>query len=228
MRLSSFLFFISVLCLLLFQAWLATNHADGFKSELPPETETMIFPNVDTTSNNADITSTEKRWVRTQWLPETIDRKLYQLSGARLGASGSGGNTLIDAKVQFQSAKGFLDYFPRALQVGLLSPMPEFWGGKGSSPANTLARKVVGVVTAVFYVCLIGLLVGLFVFRQNPWLWIILIFCLLGIVVFTYTYPNVGTLIRYRYGFYMPLISFGAAVFVEQALKWSKSHRQNN
>ncbi len=231
-RQSSFLFFISVLCLLLFQAWLAKYHASGFNAELPPETvEIMIYTNADSanadSANAGGIALTGKlRWVRTQWLPEMIDVKFYQLSQSRRGAISTGGNTLIDATVQFKSAKDFLDYLPRALQVGLLSPMPEMWRGKGGTPAMTLARKVVGVVTLVFYVCLIGLLAGLFVFRKNPWFWIILVFCLLGILVYTFTYPNIGALMRFRYGFYMVLISFGAAVVVEQALNWSKSRRQ--
>ena len=210
MRRSRFLFTVSVLCLLLFQGWLAEFHGVKY-ADLP----------VVARARKAD-------WVRTWGIPETLERKLYQLAELRrIIILCCGGNTLIDGEVQFNSAKDFPLYLPRALQVGLLSPMPELWGGEGSSPAMTLARKIVGVVTCFFYVCLMGLSAGLFLFRGNLSLWIILVFCSLGILVYTFTYPNVGTLMRYRYGFHMTLISFGAAVVLDQVLAWRGKRRLN-
>lgn len=229
MKHSGLLFTLSVLCLLIFQGWLAKYHAIDF-AEIPVEKiEKASFSKDGVVKGQFDVDARpgDQPWVRTQWMPETFERKFYQLSVARRGAISNGGNTLIDASVKFNSAKDFLLYLPRALQVGLLSPLPEFWRGKGSSPAMTLARKVVGVVTACFYICLVGLLAGLFFFRRSLGFWIVLVFCLFGILVYAFTYPNVGTLMRYRYGFYMPLISFGAAVIVEKMLNWRGRRRQN-
>ena len=219
MRRSRFLFTVSVLCLLLFQGWLAKFH--GVKYADLPEVKSEEEADVVARARKAD-------WVRTWGIPETLERKLYQLAELRrIITLCYGGNTLIDGEVQFNSAKDFPLYLPRALQVGLLSPMPELWGGEGSSPAMTLARKIVGVVTCFFYVCLMGLSAGLFLFRGNLSLWIILVFCSLGILVYTFTYPNVGTLMRYRYGFHMTLISFGAAVVLDQVLAWRGKRRLN-
>lgn len=221
-------FMLAILCLLLFQGWLAKYHASDL-AELPTErVETTVFSKDGVGAAGVGATSappSNQLWVRTQWMPEAFERKFYQLSVARRGAISNGGNTLIDANVQFNSAKDFLMYLPRALQVGLLSPLPEFWGGKGSTPAMALARKVVGVVTGVFYICLIGLLAGLFFFRRSLGFWIVLVFCLFGILVYAFTYPNVGALMRFRYGFYMPLISFGAAVIAEQIFNWRGRRR---
>ena len=226
---SGFLFAFSVLFLLSMQGWLAKYHAIDF-AELPPESAEMVESSNGVTAALGvapHALSSEQQWVRSRWMPDTFDRKFYQLATARQGAISTGGNSLIDAAVQFHSAQEFFWYLPRALQVGLLSPLPELWGGKGSTPAMTLARKVVGVVTAFFYVCLIGLLAGLFIFKRNLGFWVMMVFCLLGILVYTFTYPNVGTLMRYRYGFYMMLISFGAAVIAEQTLNWRENRRHN-
>lgn len=131
----------------------------------------------------------------------------------------------MDADWQLDSVGSVLSYIPRALQLGLFSPFPELWGGQASTPAMTMARKVVGGVTLVFYVCLLGLAFGLWRMRKNQSLWVMVGACLTGILVYAVTYPNIGTLIRYRYGFYMLLIGFGAAWWCDLWLKrtdWSR------
>jgi len=222
MRSSGFLFALSALSLLLFQGWLAEFHGVKYADLPVVESDKVARAITDARTRKVD-------WVRTWGIPETVERKLYQLAELRrIIILCCGGKTLIDGAVEFNSVIDFPRYLPRALQVGLLSPMPGLWGGQGSSPAMTLARKIVGVVTCFFYVCLIGLFAGLFVFRRNLYLWIMTVYCLLGILVYTFTYPNVGTLMRYRYGFHMTLISFGAAVVLEQVLAWRGARRQND
>jgi hypothetical protein len=225
MRRSRFLFTVSVLCLLLFQGWLAEFR--GVKYADLPEVKSEEEADVVARAITA-VRARKADWVRTWGIPETLERKLYQLAELRrVIILCCGGKTLIDGEVSFHSAKDFPLYLPRALQVGLLSPMPGLWGGQGSSPAMTLARKIVGAATCFFYVCLIGFFAGLFIFRRNLHLWVITVYCLLGILVYTFTYPNVGTLMRYRYGFHMTLISFGAAVVLDQVLAWRGRRRPN-
>ena len=222
MKHSGFLFVLFVLCLLLFQGWLAKYHGAEF-AELPPErAERAGFGVAARAKAGGQLGGQlgEPFWECTWWIPKVLDRKLYQLSVVRLNATLTGGNTLIDGTVQFKSAKDFPGYLPRAVQVGLLSPSPEFWSGAGSMPAMTLARKIAGAATCIFYVCLAGFLFGLFSFRENMGLRIVFVFCLLGILVYAFAYPNIGTLMRYRYGFYMMLVSFGAAVIAEQVFNW--------
>lgn len=163
-------------------------------------------------------------WGRTPWLPEFFEIKLYQISVVRLGVILTGGNTVVDADVVLNSADAFMSYLPRALQVGLLSPLPDLWQGTGSTPAMTLARRIMGVVTVIFYCCLLGTLTSLFSHRKDPVAWIMVTYCLLGIVVFTYSYPNIGTLLRFRYGFYMVFISFGAAAIMEKVRAYLGSY----
>ncbi|GJL61938.1 MAG: hypothetical protein NPIRA04_05920 [Nitrospirales bacterium] len=165
-------------------------------------------------------------WERTSWLPYEVEAKFYQMARARQGFLWAGGNTVIDTDVTLDSVGDFFIYFPRALQIGLLSPFPELWQGVGSTPSMTLARKVTGIATLVFYVCLISVLMGIILYRRVPILWLILMFSLMGVLVWTYICPNIGTLLRLRAGFYMLLITFGAANMVEMVSVWlSKRQR---
>ena len=164
-------------------------------------------------------------WNRTPLVPEIVESKLYQIAVLRVGVVSTGGNSLVDGDVALTSAGSFISYLPRALQLGLLSPLPELWTGKGSIPAMTLARKIVGLTTLLFYFCLLSLFAACISHRRSPIVWLILLFSLMGILVFTFTYPNVGTLLRFRYGFYMLLIAFGGANLMEWASEWLKNWR---
>jgi len=244
-----FLTFLA-LCLLLLQGWLVKYHSAELV-ELPPVAAETSREAAEPTRKTAEppretAESTRKAaespreaseslvapvekgeagtklWIRTEWLPTLIEQKLYHLSVARRGAISTGGHTVVDGDIPLNSAPAFVTYFPRALQLGLLSPLPELWWGEASTPVMTLARKVVGVTTLFFYFCLVGLLFGMVAHRKNQVASLIFIFSFLGILIFTYTYPNIGTLLRFRYGFYMLLIAFGAANIVEMALRWQK------
>lgn len=150
-------------------------------------------------------------WAHSGWLPLAVEGRFYRIATARLGAISQGGNSLVDADWRLDSVGAILGYVPRALQLGLFSPFPELWVGQGSTPAMTMARKVVGGVTLLSYVCLAGLVIGLWRMRSSLPLWVMIGACLTGIIVYAVTYPNVGTLMRYRHGFYMLLVGYGAA-----------------
>jgi len=111
-------------------------------------------------------------------------------------------------------------YFPRALQVGFLSPLPNLWSGDGSSQRMTLARKIMGIMAIFFYVFLLGFLVLVLKNRTDFDLWVITVFCLIGLLVYTYGYPNVGTLMRFRYTFHTLLMSLGVAQLASIMILW--------
>jgi hypothetical protein len=206
------LFVVMVLLLGTFQLWLIRFHTPY---------EPIDIPAIQTDSQAGSRTdrSAPFVWQRSNWLPEAIEGRFYRIRIARQGAISQGGNSLVDAEWRLNSVGAIVGYTPRALQLGLFSPFPKLWGGEGSTPAMTMARKVVGGVTLFFYLCLIGLAIGLWRMRWNLLLWVMVGACLTGILVYAVTYPNIGTLIRYRYGFYMLLIGFGAAWWCEQWIK---------
>jgi len=156
-----------------------------------------------------------ERWDRTPGLPEFADLKLFTIARCRRGSIGSGGNSLVDTDVLLYSAREFLDYFPRALVVGLGSPLPSLWRGESNRPGYTKARLAMGGITPVIWVLLAGAVLGMRRHRRNLAAWWMILFALGGLLIFTYAYANVGALMRFRYGFHMLLVAFGAASWLE-------------
>ena len=201
---------------LVFQLWLVKFHTPYEPISIPESVSTNRIPESVSTNRIPESVSDDPFvWKRTNWMPQAIEERFYRLAIAREGAKSQAGNTLVDARWRLDSTGAILDYLPRAFQLGLLSPFPELWTGLASTPAMTMARKVMGVLTLFFYVCLLGLGVGLWQLRRNMLPWLMIGVCLIGILTYALTYPNIGTLIRYRYGFYMLLVGFGLASWSE-------------
>ena len=161
-------------------------------------------------------------WISAEWLPDRIERKLYTIFITRIGAINTGGYSVVDREISLNNAVSFITYFPRALQLGLFSPLPQLWLEDASTPVMTLARKIIGAMTFVFYFFYLGLVMGILSRRKNMVMWLTLTFCMIGILTFSYSYPNIGTLLRFRYGFYMILIAIGAAYIFEMASEFFK------
>lgn len=210
---------VAFLCIVAFQVWMVKFHMLYEPIQIPESVSAESLPTESLPTESVE--SLPFYWKRTSWLPDVIEGRFYRIAIAREGAKSQGGNTLVDAKWSLDSTGAMLGYVPRALQLGLFSPFPELWGGMASTPAMTMARKAVGGVTLFFYVCLIGLGMGLWQLRRNMLLWVMIGVCLIGILIYALTYPNIGTLMRYRYGFYMLLVSFGLASWCELWLRHS-------
>jgi len=148
-------------------------------------------------------------WESQEWLPKSIDNRLYTIGRVRDGVIRSGGNTLIDINRQFHSSADLLEYLPRAFVVGFLSPFPEMWSGKGSSVATTIGRKFLGVISITCYFGIIGAFIFFLQNIRNISAIYLLFFCSVSIMLFTLICPNIGTLMRFRYAFYSLIISFG-------------------
>ncbi|MBU4185006.1 MAG: hypothetical protein KKC23_02175, partial [Proteobacteria bacterium] len=104
-------------------------------------------------------------WVRTSFLPDFIENKLYSVWRYRTNVVRTGGNTVIDPYISLNSAGAFIPYFPRALQIGFLSPFPSEWFRTGSTPATTIGKRAIGGVMIFFYICLAFFIWGLWEYR---------------------------------------------------------------
>lgn len=207
-----------------FQLWLIRFYTPYEPIEIPVQANPSAGTPLDQKYENVHPLI----WKRSGWLPEVIEGRLYRIANVRWAALTQGGGTLVYANRPLDSAAAIFSHIPRAFQLGLLSPLPEFWGGQGSTPAMTMARKVMGGVTLVFYFCLLGLAVGLYRMRKNARLWMMVGMCCLGILVYAVSYPNIGTLMRYRFGFYMLLIGFGVASWCDLWLRHDRNSRRYN
>lgn len=148
-------------------------------------------------------------WESQQWLPKSIDNRLYTIGILRDGVIKSGGNTLIDSNRQFHSYTDLIEYLPRAFFVGFFSPFPEMWSGKGSSVATTIGRKLLGVISIVCYLGIFGSFIFFIRNIRNISAVYLLLLNSISIIIFTLICPNIGTLMRFRYAFYSLIISFG-------------------
>ncbi len=156
-----------------------------------------------------------KHWERNRYLPDLLDRTFMRIAIARYGWSGATYATAgskIDADVGFTSALQVIEYFPRALQIGLGAPFPEHWFAQGSSPGGTAMRRVSGIEMLVLYpLFLLGLPLATWRWRRRIEYWMICGFCFPVLTLCAYVVPNVGALHRLRYGFLMPLAALGLA-----------------
>ena len=197
------LFVWTVFLVSAFQVWLIRSHTPY---------DPVDYPSSDRQADRQEDRPTNlSGWQPTNGLPKIIEDRFYRIASIRRGVLSSGGNTLVDIDIPFNSASAVVRYIPRALQLGMFSPFPRLWGGEASTPAMTMARKVVAGVTLLAYVSLLGLSIGLWWMRNNLSLWVMVGSCLTGILIYAVTYPNIGTMMRFRYGFYMLLIAFGVA-----------------
>jgi len=153
-------------------------------------------------------------WIDSNMIPNFVENKIYALAMLRDGTQGSLGNTVIDPNVKLNSVSSFISYFPRAFTIGFFSPFPEHFGGKGSSQAMTVARGILTLIMPVFYLLTLSFLVATYTRRKDPLFIMVAIFCIMGVMLFTYTYANIGTLIRLRYCFYTLALTIGLAQFL--------------
>lgn len=160
----------------------------------------------------------EQKWISSHILPTMVEEKLQAVALRREGTAGTIGKTNIDTEIKLNSVCAFVLYIPRALQIGLFSPFPNSLQGDGSGTYSTLGKKLFHFLSYLYYMLTACLFILLLCKCKHPLIWYICIFALLSILVFTYTYANVGTLNRLRYGFHTLLLATGFAYFAELLL----------
>ena len=155
------------------------------------------------------------KWEKSGFLPDYIEAFFYKINLFRFYNIILGGSTLID-KTIFLNLNDFILYFPNALFNGIFSPFPKFWYGESSSLIMLFAKIIIGLLTIFSYIFI-------FYFVHFSWkhkfdLKFIILFLILlgGICLIGYSCPNTGTLLRYRFSFYILLNCFGAAVLIEK------------
>lgn len=95
-------------------------------------------------------------------------------------------------------------YLPRALVVGAFAPFPSSWAERVSLPRLAAAGE-----TFVWYLFFIGV-VALAWKRPSRALLAGIAFCSVLLAIFSYTNPNVGTLYRVRFGYWMFILLCGS------------------
>ena len=191
---------------------LVLSCASAFVASTLPASETALKVDVLSAANASDsnevANAKQWRWNSSTWLPRWVEAPFYRISelrahfivyGLSVGA-GSG----IDQSSMPASTWQALAYFPRALIVGGLVPFPPAWLQHTSAP-----RLATSGETFIWYLFSGGVLALLY---RRPSMPLIggLVLCAFLIMIYSYTGPNIGTLYRVRFGFWMFLLLCGS------------------
>lgn len=207
----------TVLLLGAMQVFDAGNH---FSSELTSTPEAV--PASDVRAEGQDS------WQRTYWLPSAIDDPFRRLAGARehFIRGYSHGRTAIDTDVQYRHVSDILAHTPRAMQVALFSPFPSQWlPHPDAEPVRNVYRLIGGAEMALLYFIIPFLLYAGWCWWRRPSFWALLMPALAWVMVYAYTVPVVGALVRYRFPGYIVLVALAAAGLA-QAMLHRRAARQ--
>lgn len=175
----------------------------------------------------ANQETNELYWVRTSWIPTSIDEKISIISGIRKGYQDSGGMSRVDSHIGFSNVLDVFKYLPRATQIIFLSPFPNQWFEKGSMQATTIMRLISAVEMVFFYLLLPFLIISFYLYRSKIELWIIFSFSYSMMVLYSLCMPNVGTLYRMRYVYLSLFIILGMITLFDHLHNKNFKYKKN-
>jgi len=158
-------------------------------------------------------------WFESDWLPKLVDEKLFAISFSRMPYEllKNSPNATIKALIltdeaEFHSASDIILYLPRALQVSLFAPFPTYWPLFSDINDGSTFRLMTSIELFIAYISFIFLAYGLY--RYRLWKFSIPIFYMLFVLqVYGFAIPHIGTLYRYKYSYFILLVSLGLALF---------------
>jgi len=144
---------------------------------------------------------------------KSLDRIAAQFSALRLGFHNYGmnieGGSYIDINQDYVDFDSLINYFPRAVTLGFLSPFPSDMFKTGYETGR-IGRLIAGLETLVFYAICFGALYALYRSRsQLAPLSISLLFSIMLIILLAYVVPNIGSLYRMRQPYLIPFYIAG-------------------
>lgn len=166
------------------------------------------------TSNEAALS---QQWQASAWLPSRIDDQFRRLSTARdsFAIENHFARSAIDLDRRFGNVGDVVAYTPRALSIGFLAPFPSQWRPQPAAPINrNVERVLAGVEMAFFYLLLPFLALAIYQWRRSTPLWFVLIPALAWLMVYSYTVPVVGALVRYRFPAYMIILGLAIMMLI--------------
>jgi len=157
------------------------------------------------------------KWEETSWLPTDIDNQFRELAKNRkqFVRTWAHGGSSIDLNVTFRNASDMIAYVPRSIQIGFLAPFPDMWFSKSKKDSGTAMRIISGFEMTFAYSCLLGLPLFVWGKRRQPVAWVAAFVCTVMLVIYAMIIPNIGSLYRFRYPYFMPLVCFGLAGWLE-------------
>ena len=161
-----------------------------------------------------------KDWIDSKYLPFPINNNLKRIYVNReyFFKWNHHELTAVDSNIYLNDPLAMLGYIPRALQILYLAPFPTLWlknfSIEASSIMSSIMYIVVGFEMLFIYIFLIGALFSFYIWRKKIEIWIMLLFSLYIGLLYTYAFPNIGALVRYRYASIMILAALGISAFI--------------
>lgn len=212
-----FIRLLPLFAFLLIQTLIFTHKMQPFEGpSVPSQTPTTQTTTVSAAPLENEGDFSKAQWQATPWLPTALDEKIHEVIEMRdhqltLFPNGA---TNVDAEVKFTSGLDVIKYIPRAFQLGFLSPFPLDWLSEGSKVTSRLMRLDSMVEMIIAYSCLLALPYVIWHKFRDPSFRVFLWICSAMIITYAIGMPNIGTLYRFRYVFYMPLVGLGLSGWV--------------
>ena len=135
----------------------------------------------------------------------------------------------IDADHKYNNFFDAVQYFPRALQIGFLSPFPSTWLEEGRQTGR-VGKLLSGLEMIIWYLILLGFL---YTILKEPSaikpLAVVFLFSVIVIILLAYVVPNAGAIYRMRQAYMIPFFlfgSYGLHLIRNDFFKYTKSSKQ--
>ena len=189
-----------VVLIMLFSAIKTTTALGGLQSD-------TSYENWQGETYQQNIAEQRWQWKNSVWLPDSIESYIQTAAKTCAGLIAYGvsvkAKSTIDKDIAPQSVGEVLTYLPRALQVALFAPFPLSWLENISA-----VRLVATVETFIYYLSIPGVCMLLF-YNRKPSVLLVAYFALFFLLIYGFTQANLGTLYRYRYGYFFIMLMLG-------------------
>lgn len=205
------------------EAWKAGNSAGD---NISVSFESPFVPNP-YQPNNAAQPRVFPRWQSTSlpWL-DYLGYRIYRVRQTQILA---GGRSLVDEEHNLESISRQLLYLPRALQLALFAPFPSeiftgpvdgrkspvlrqarTWPQTGSGfRSSHAAAKIAPYLGSMASLAMFGIFWMLWCEKTRSGTLLAILFCLPPLALLGEIMPNLGTLVRHRYAFWILLVAIG-------------------
>ena len=120
----------------------------------------------------------------------------------------------IDSNISYKSFEDLKNHFPRLLQVSFLAPFPNMLISDGTNSKSKIMRSVSLIEMFIYYFALVVVFLSVFKIIKNKNITAILLSSFASMFLLSYVNPNIGTVYRMRFVFFIFIVSIGVLFWV--------------
>ena len=162
------------------------------------------------------------QWGKASWLPLAVEKRLYAVVWQRIifrsletfTLNTTTRELLVDHRHKFRDAYDILAYLPRAFLIGLFEPLPMDWAVFFGSGTRSVFRIFMTGEMSLAYLSFFLLMAYLVLLGVNLEVFVSLAYVLPVITIYALATPHVGILSRFRYPYFILLMTLGVTLGV--------------